>query len=78
MVVPGVPLQAPWLAPSGATPEEARGAVVGGAVGAGRRSARKQQEQQAQAQAQAQYQQGADGYNRAVSACLGGRGYVVQ
>ena len=56
----------------------ARGAVIGGAIGAGRRSARKKQEQQAQAQAQAQYQQGADGYNRAVSACLGGRGYVVQ
>ncbi len=56
----------------------ARGAVIGGALGAGRRSARKQQEQQAQAQAQAQYQQGADGYNRAVSACLGGRGYTVQ
>ena len=56
----------------------ARGAVIGGAVGAGRRQAQRQQEQQAQAQAQAQYEQGADGYNRALSACLGGRGYVVQ
>ena len=56
----------------------ARGAVIGGAVGVGRRRARKQQEQQAQAQAQAQHQQGLDSYNRALSACLGGRGYVVQ
>jgi hypothetical protein len=38
------------------------------------RRSRKQKEQQAQAQ----YQQGAEGYNRALSACLGGRGYVVQ
>ena len=55
-----------------------RGAVIGGAVGLGRRQARKQQQQQAQAQAQAQYQQGVDGYNRGLRACLGGRGYVVQ
>ncbi len=55
-----------------------RGAVIGGAMGAGRRRARKQQEQQAQAQAQAQHQQGVNGYNRALSACLGGRGYTVQ
>ncbi len=56
----------------------ARGAVIGGAMGAGRRRARKQQQQQAQAQAQAQHQQGVNGYNRALSACLGGRGYTVQ
>ncbi|MCZ6874992.1 MAG: glycine zipper domain-containing protein [bacterium] len=55
-----------------------RGAVIGGAVGLGRRQARKRQQRQAQAQAQAQYQQRADGYNRALSACLGGRGYTVQ
>ncbi len=53
-----------------------RGAVIGGAVGVGRRSARRQRERQAQAQAQ--HQQGANGYNRALSARLGGRGYTVQ
>jgi hypothetical protein len=52
--------------------------VIGGAMGAGRRQARKRQQRQAQAQAQAQHQQGVDGYNRALSACLGGRGYTVQ
>ncbi len=55
-----------------------RGAVIGGAMGAGRRQARKRQQRQAQAQAQARHQQGVDGYNRALSACLGGRGYTVQ
>lgn len=56
----------------------ATGAVVGGAR---RRSQQKQQQQAQQQQAQeqaAQYSQSRDGYNRAYSACLEGRGYTVK
>ena len=56
----------------------ATGAVVGGSR---RRSQQKQQQQAQQQQAQeqaAQYSQSRDGYNRAYSACLEGRGYSVK
>ena len=56
----------------------ATGAVVGGSR---RRSQQKQQQQAQQQQAQeqaAQYSQSRDGYNRAYSACLEGRGYTVK
>ena len=69
-----------------------KGAAIGAATGAliggfRRRDQRRRQQQQQQnyqqqqAQAQAQYQAGLsaqqDGYNRALSACLRGRGYTV-
>ena len=58
------------------------GAKAGGAIGGIRRVDQNQQEAQAQQhweqQQAAQYQQGRDGYNRAYSACLEGRGYTVR
>ncbi len=63
-----------------------KGAGIGAAVGAlgGGMRQRGQQQQQAQSQQQweqqqaAAYAQGRDGYNRAQSACLEGRGYSVK
>jgi len=58
------------------------GAKAGGAIGGIRRVDQNQQEAQSQQQWEqqqaAQYQQGRDGYNRAYSACLEGRGYTVR
>lgn len=58
------------------------GAATGAVVGGSRRRSQQQQQQQAQqqqAQEQAaQYSQSRDGYNRAYSACLEGRGYTVK
>jgi len=58
------------------------GAATGAVVGGARRRSQQRQQQQAQqqyAQEQAaQYSQSRDGYNRAYSACLEGRGYTVR
>lgn len=58
------------------------GAKAGGAIGGIRRADQNQQEAQSQQQWEqhqaAQYRQGRDGYNRAYSACLEGRGYTVR
>ena len=71
----------------GATQGEfGKGAAVGagaGAVGGGvrNRQVKRQNQQRQQAWAQqeaARYQQNRDGYNRAFSACLEGRGYTVR
>lgn len=63
--------------------EAGKGAGVGAAVGAmraGKEKRRKQREQQQSAVAEAEQiaQQQTDGFNRAFSACLQGRGYTVQ
>ena len=58
------------------------GAKAGGAIGGIRRADQAHEEavaqQQWEQQQAAQYQQGRDGYNRAYSACLEGRGYTVR
>ncbi len=58
------------------------GAVGGGTMGAVRSNKQKQQAEAAQQQwadqEAAQYKQKRDGYNRAYSACLEGRGYTVK
>jgi hypothetical protein len=58
------------------------GAATGAVVGGSRRRSQQKQQQQAQqqyAQEQAaQYSQSRDGYNRAYSACLEGKGYTVK
>lgn len=65
-----------------------KGAAIGGATGAliggfrrqdqlRRQQAQQQQYAQAQAQQQAAYHQHRDAYNRAMAACLQGRGYTV-
>ncbi len=60
----------------------ARGAAVGGMVGGMRRHDQRRRQQQEQANWQAQQQaaqaQGSAAYDRALSACLSGRGYTVQ
>ena len=60
----------------------AMGAVVGGLFGGMRRAGQKQRQQQEQAAYAAQQQQaaaqGQGAYNRAIGACLSGRGYTVQ
>jgi len=60
----------------------AAGAAMGGLIGGMRRAdqnrAQQQQYEQAVAQQQASQAQGMDGYNRALSACLAGRGYTVR
>ena len=57
------------------------GAVAGGLFGGMRRNRQQQQQQQAQQQWQQQqaahYQQNRNNYNRALAACLQGRGYTV-
>ena len=54
------------------------GAATGAVVGGSRRRSQQKQQQQAQQQQAAQYSQSRDGYNRAYSACLEGRGYTVK
>jgi len=58
------------------------GAASGALIGGVRRSDQKQQEAQAQQEWEqnqaAQYSHNRNEYNRAYSACLGGRGYTVQ
>lgn len=60
----------------------AAGAAGGALIGGFRRADQRRAHEQQQAQAQAQYQQQATAqnqtYNRALSACLQGRGYTVQ
>ena len=53
------------------------GAATGGLVGGMKQRSRTQQQQQAQANQAAQQQNALAGYNRALSACLTGRGYTV-
>ncbi len=58
------------------------GAATGGMIGAMRKADQQaktqQQQQQAQAAQQQAMTQGSSSYNRALSACLQGRGYTVQ
>ncbi len=58
------------------------GAAMGGLFGGMRRAGQKQRQQQEQAAYAAQQQQaaaqGQGAYNRAIGACLSGRGYTVQ
>lgn len=60
----------------------AAGAAMGGLIGGMRRRdqarAQQQQYEQSVAQHQAAQAQGLDAYNRALSACLAGRGYTVR
>jgi predicted lipid-binding transport protein (Tim44 family) len=66
----------------GAGKGAAIGGLAGGTLGAARSSAQKRQEEQARQQWEqeqaAQYTQKRDGYNRAYSACLEGKGYTVK
>jgi len=54
------------------------GAGVGATVGAARRHRANQEAAAAQQQAQQTYAANRDGYNRAYSACMSGRGYTVK
>jgi len=62
----------------GAAAGAAGGALIGGFRRADQRRAYEQQQAQAQAQYQQQQAAQTQTYNRAVSACLQGRGYTVQ
>ncbi len=62
----------------GAAIGAASGALIGGMRRRDERRAQEQQYQQATAQQQAVESQGMDAYNRALSACLAGRGYTVR
>ncbi len=66
----------------GAGKGAAIGGLAGGTLGAARSSSQKRQEEQARQQWEqeqaAQYMQKRDGYNRAYSACLEGKGYTVK
>ena len=66
----------------GAGKGAAIGGLAGGTLGAARSSSQKRQEEQARQQWEqeqvAQYNQKRDGYNRAHSACLEGKGYTVK
>ena len=53
------------------------GAATGALVGGFRRRDQQRQQDQAQRQYEQQQSQGIDAYNRAVAACLSGRGYTV-
>ncbi len=55
----------------------AAGAAMGGLAGGFRRRDAKKQQQQQQANTQAAVSSGQDAYNRALAACLQGRGYTV-
>jgi hypothetical protein len=63
---------------TGAAAGAAGGALIGGFRRADQRRAHEQQQAQAQAQHQQQMTAQIQTYNRAVSACLQGRGYTVQ
>ena len=54
------------------------GAATGGLIGGVRQRQQTKQQQQAQAQQTAQQSAAAQNYQRALSACLSGRGYTVQ
>jgi hypothetical protein len=54
------------------------GAATGGLIGGMKQRGQAQQQQQAQANQAAQQQGASAGYNRALSACLSGRGYTVK
>jgi hypothetical protein len=54
------------------------GAGTGGVIGGVRQRQQAQSQQQAQANQAAQQQSAYAGYNRALSACLSGRGYTVK
>jgi hypothetical protein len=54
------------------------GAATGGLLGGMRRQEQYRQQQQAQANQAAQQQAARSNYNRALAACLSGRGYTVQ
>lgn len=62
----------------GAAVGAATGTLIGGMRRRDEQRAQQQQYQQATAQQQAVQAQGSDAYNRALSACLGGRGYTVR
>ena len=53
------------------------GAAVGGGVGVMRRGQSRRQAEAAQQQAEQKYEVSLDGYKRAFSACMTGRGYTV-
>ena len=53
------------------------GAVGGGLIGGARRHDQKRQQEQAQRNYQQQQAAGRNAYNRAMSACMQGRGYTV-
>jgi hypothetical protein len=54
------------------------GAATGGLIGGVKQRGQAQQQQQAQANQAAQQQGASAAYNRALSACLSGRGYTVK
>jgi hypothetical protein len=54
------------------------GAATGGLIGGMKQRGQAQQQQQAQANQAAQQQGASAAYNRALSACLSGRGYTVK
>jgi hypothetical protein len=54
------------------------GAATGGLLGGMRQADQNARQQQAQAQASSQQAAGRDTYNRALRACLTGRGYTIQ
>jgi Glycine-zipper domain len=54
------------------------GAATGGLIGGMKQRGQAQQQQQAQANQAAQQQNALAAYNRALSACLSGRGYTVK
>lgn len=54
-----------------------KGAIAGATLGALRRRSSQQKQQQAQQQQAAALQQQRDGYDRAFSACMQGRGYTL-
>jgi hypothetical protein len=54
------------------------GAATGGLIGGMKRRGQAQQQQQAQANQAAQQQNALAAYNRALSACISGRGYTVK
>jgi len=62
----------------GAAAGAAMGGLIGGMKRADQARAQQQQYEQATAQQQAVQAQGTDAYNRALSACLAGRGYTVR
>jgi OmpA family protein len=62
----------------GAAIGAASGALIGGMRRRDEQRAQQQQYEQATAQQQAMQAQGNDAYNRALAACLSGRGYTVR
>jgi OmpA family protein len=62
----------------GAAIGAASGALIGGMRRRDERRAQQQQYEQATAQQQSMQAQGTDAYNRALGACLAGRGYTVR